>query len=101
MVSIRSETEDQQKKLTTLHQRLDDIRQRHGAQLQQVYWQVRLNRMLVEVITRYGKLKNDYLVVGWIPVHVRKHLVSACGRSPNVFVTFVPDTELGANESPR
>ena len=101
LVSIRSETEDQQKKLTTLHQRLDDIRQRHGAQLQQVYWQVRLSRMLVEVITRYGKLKNDYLVVGWIP-RSRQEAFGERLRaiSPNVFVTFVPDTELGANESP-
>ena len=54
-------------KSAALESDLAELRQRHGADLQAALWKVRSSRLLADAMSRYGKLRYTYLIVGWIP----------------------------------
>lgn len=93
-----AELEAQEKEISA---QLELLRSQEMTKLNQLYWQVRLSRMMYEIIGRFGKLKNDYLVAGWIPDHVLKQFakkVDALGE--DVIVNLLPDNDLDENIRP-
>ena len=43
------------------------LRETYEKQLQESLWKVRTSRMLADTMSRFGKLKYTYLIVGWVP----------------------------------
>jgi V/A-type H+-transporting ATPase subunit I len=46
---------------------IDQLRKSREHQFRQIFWQVRKSNMIASAINRFGKLRNSYLVVGWMP----------------------------------
>jgi V/A-type H+-transporting ATPase subunit I len=93
-----AELEAQQKEAST---QLELLGSQKTTKLNELYWQVRLSRMMYEIIGRFGKLKNDYLVAGWIPERIQKQFakkVDALGE--DVIVNLLPDNDLDEDIKP-
>lgn len=43
------------------------LAEQYGAQLKQIFFRVRKERLLLNVTSHYARLKKDFLVVGWVP----------------------------------
>ncbi|MEA4812399.1 MAG: V-type ATPase 116kDa subunit family protein [Anaerolineaceae bacterium] len=81
--------------------RLEALRSQETGTLNQLYWQVRLSRMMYEIIGRFGKLKNDYLVAGWVPERIQKQLAKKVDElGEDVIVNLLPDNDLDSSLLP-
>jgi V/A-type H+-transporting ATPase subunit I len=93
-----TELEAEQKRVMV---QLESLRTLENAKLNQLYWQVRFSRTMYEIIGRFGKLRNDYLVAGWIPANGQKSLVKKLDDlGEDVIVNLVPDKDLDENIAP-
>lgn len=39
----------------------------HNAELQKLWWDVHVSRLMADAIARFGQLRHTYVVVGWVP----------------------------------
>ena len=46
---------------------ISELRTTHAAKMQELLWHLRVSHSMTEAMTRYGKLSNSYLSVGWVP----------------------------------
>lgn len=74
---------------------LETLRREVSPKLNELYWQVRLSRMIYEVVGRFGKLRNDYLVAGWIPASMQKAFTKKFDDlGEDVIINIVPDSDF-------
>src|SRR6266498_2684657 len=65
--SIRKAIETSKRKMEELNGTLAKLADIHRAELQKLFWDVHVSRMIADAIARYGQLSHTYVVVGWVP----------------------------------
>jgi len=65
--SLQERIRQEERSTAGLKEQLKKLSEQYGADLQSILWRVRASRMLAEAMSRFGKLRYTYLVVGWIP----------------------------------
>lgn len=69
----------------------DQLQKTYSKQLQELLWDIRASRMLAEAMSRYGKLKFTYLIVGWVPSATVSDLTAKLKKaSPNIIIDTTP-----------
>ncbi len=64
---LHKNKEEYQENITRLKSELVKINTTRQQHLQTLYWDVHASRVMADAITRFGRLKYTYLVVGWTP----------------------------------
>jgi len=54
-------------KINEANENVNKLRTSQAKRLQEIYWHVHMSRLMSEAITKYGQLKNGYLISGWVP----------------------------------
>ncbi len=65
--SIRKAIETSKRKMEELNGTLATLANTHKAELQKLFWDVHVSRLIADAIARYGQLRHTYVVVGWVP----------------------------------
>ncbi len=50
-----------------LEAQLKKLGDAHNAELQKLWWDVHVSRLMADAIARFGQLRHTYVVVGWVP----------------------------------
>jgi V/A-type H+-transporting ATPase subunit I len=65
--SINRAIETSKQKISQLNETLAKLANTHKAELQKLFWDVHVSRLIADAIARYGQLRHTYVVVGWVP----------------------------------
>jgi V/A-type H+-transporting ATPase subunit I len=65
--SLRKGIDASKKKIAELNDALAKLANTHKAELQKLFWNVHVSRLIADAIARYGQLRHTYVVVGWVP----------------------------------
>jgi V/A-type H+-transporting ATPase subunit I len=68
MEAIQADIEHLQRQISAQRGVMTELHDVRKEQLQMLLWRVRASRLLADVMTRYGKLRYTYLIVGWVPL---------------------------------
>ena len=63
-------------KILSANDTVNSLRAAQAQKLQHLYWHVRVSQKMADTMTRYGKLRQSYLIVGWVPSNQLKALES-------------------------
>jgi V/A-type H+-transporting ATPase subunit I len=58
---------DLQGKLLVANENVDTMRSSQEKKLQAIYWHVHFSKKMAETMTKYGRLRHGYLIIGWVP----------------------------------
>lgn len=72
--AMSKDMEKLEKQIAGQEGEINQLRQNRERQLQHIYWQVRKSHMIASAISRFGKLRYTYLVVGWMPTDLTEDL---------------------------
>jgi len=64
---IRSEIESAKKKISELESNLIKLAGVHHNELQKLWWEIHVSRLMADAIVRFGQLRHTYVAVGWVP----------------------------------
>ncbi len=64
---LKQEIEASKKKIVNLETDLARMGGSYKSQLQKLYWDVHMSRIMSDAIVRFGQLRHTYVVVGWVP----------------------------------
>src|SRR6266540_800457 len=65
--SLRKAIESSKQKISEYNAALAKLAGTHRMELQKLFWDVHVSRMIADAIARYGQLRHTYVVVGWVP----------------------------------
>jgi V/A-type H+-transporting ATPase subunit I len=65
--ALRKAIESSKQKISELNATLAKLAEAHKQQLQKLFWEVHISRVIADAIARYGQLRHTYVVVGWVP----------------------------------
>ena len=65
--SLRARVDQMSRQIAAHEGAIAGLRQAHGEALQNLLWQARASKMLADALTRYGRLRYTYVIVGWVP----------------------------------
>jgi V/A-type H+-transporting ATPase subunit I len=65
--SLRASVNQMRSQIAAHEGAIADLRSTHGGRLQDLLWRTRASKILADALTRYGRLKYTYIVVGWVP----------------------------------
>lgn len=63
----RKAIEESKQKIYELENQLKKLSSVHKTELQKLWWDVHVSRMMADAIVRFGQLRHTYVVVGWVP----------------------------------
>lgn len=87
--------------IDSLTAQLSEIRSSEAAHLIKLYWQIRINRRMSDLVSHYGKMKHDYLASGWIPSRYEAQFIQEINAiGPEVLVNVLSDKELEGDLQP-
>ncbi len=66
-VSLRKAIETSKQKIAELNATLGKLADTHKKELQKLFWDVHVSRLIADAIARFGQLRHTYVVVGWVP----------------------------------
>jgi len=70
---------------------IEQVREKNQQQLHILLWRVRVDRMLIDAMAHYGKLRYTYLIVGWVPSLKLAALIQKLkGLSENILIESTP-----------
>jgi len=64
---IRKSITESKQKIYELEEHITKLSATHNKELQKLWWDVHVSRMMADAIVRFGQLRNTYVVVGWVP----------------------------------
>jgi V/A-type H+-transporting ATPase subunit I len=64
---LRKAIDASKQRISELNATLSKLAQTHKQQLQKLFWEVHISRVIADAIARYGQLRHTYVVVGWVP----------------------------------
>ncbi len=67
MAELIKEIETLENKSVTVNDTVNSMRIAQAEKLREMYWHVHMSQIMAETMTRYGKLRHSYLIVGWVP----------------------------------
>ena len=65
--SLRSRVDQMRNQIAAHEGAIAALRNAHEEELQNLLWRARASKMLADALTRYGKLRYTYVIVGWVP----------------------------------
>ncbi|HLO28350.1 MAG TPA: V-type ATPase 116kDa subunit family protein [Anaerolineales bacterium] len=65
--SLRKAIEASKQKISDLNGTLAKLAEAHKQELQKLFWDVHVSRLIADAIARFGQLRHTYVVVGWVP----------------------------------
>ena len=65
--ALRKGIEASKQKISELNATLAKMADTHKHELQELFWDVHVSRVIADAIARYGQLRHTYVVVGWVP----------------------------------
>jgi V/A-type H+-transporting ATPase subunit I len=63
----RKAIEDSKQTIFTIEAQLGKFSGIHNKELQKLWWEVHVSRLMADAIARFGQLRHTYVVVGWVP----------------------------------
>ncbi len=66
-VKTRKSIEEAKQKIFALEADLKKLAGIHNKDLQKLWWDVHVSRLMADAIVRFGQLRHTYVVVGWVP----------------------------------
>jgi len=63
----RTAIQESKRKIAELEGHLTRLSGTHMKELQKLWWDVHVSRMMADAIVRFGQLRHTYVVVGWVP----------------------------------
>jgi V/A-type H+-transporting ATPase subunit I len=95
-ISVHEAIEDSKKRITDLDSKLVEMGHTHKGELNELFWQVHLSRLMADAIVRFGHLRNTCVVVGWVAQEdlgpLSKRLLEA---SPEILIQSFPAARSG------
>jgi V/A-type H+/Na+-transporting ATPase subunit I len=64
---LRKAIETSKQKILQLNDVLAKLADTHRDELQKLFWDVHMSRLIADAIARFGQLRHTYVVVGWVP----------------------------------
>src|SRR6266498_4648137 len=64
--SLRKAIESSKQKISEYNAALAKLAGTHRMELQKLFWDVHVSRLIADAIARYGQLRHTYVVVGWV-----------------------------------
>ena len=65
--ALRKAIEASKQKISELNATLARLAETHKQELQKLFWDAHISRVVADAIARYGQLRHTYVVVGWVP----------------------------------
>lgn len=65
--ALRKAIEASKQKISELNATLAKLAETHRHELQKLFWDVHVSRVIADAIARYGQLRHTFVVVGWVP----------------------------------
>ena len=65
--ALRKGIESSKQRISELNATLGRLAEAHKQELQKLFWDVHISRVIADAIARYGQLRHTYVVVGWVP----------------------------------
>jgi V/A-type H+-transporting ATPase subunit I len=72
--ALNAGIERAQQRIAECKVEIEKLHETHVPQLRNLLWRVRASQTLAEAITRFGRLRYTYLILGWVPVQQTDHL---------------------------
>lgn len=63
----RKAIQESKQKISELENNLIQLSASHKNELQKLWWEVHVSRLISDAIVRFGQLRHTYVVVGWVP----------------------------------
>jgi V/A-type H+-transporting ATPase subunit I len=83
-------------KIAELTSRLSKLAGEYQKELNELYWDVHVSRMMADAIVRFGQLRHTYVVVGWVPSDRMDFLKQRLKQaSPEILVEAIPTERAG------
>jgi V/A-type H+-transporting ATPase subunit I len=64
---LRKAIEASKQRIAELNATLAKLAATHKQELQKLFWEAHISRVIADAIARYGQLRHTYVVVGWVP----------------------------------
>jgi V/A-type H+-transporting ATPase subunit I len=94
--SLRKEIEASRKQIADLEANLGKLAGTHGKELQKLYWETHISRIMADAIVRFGQLRHTYVVVGWVPTAELENLTIRLKQaSKEVLIETIPTSRSG------
>jgi V/A-type H+-transporting ATPase subunit I len=65
--ALRKQIEAAKQRISELNATLAKLAETHRQELQKLFWEAHISRVIADAIARYGQLRHTYVVVGWVP----------------------------------
>lgn len=97
---IHKEIKSSKHKISELESKLTKLAGTHKKELQKLWWEVHVSRLMVDAIVRFGQLRHTYVVVGWVPTSdldlFKQRLKQA---SKETLIEAIPAERTGQHEN--
>ena len=83
-------------KIIELESHLSKLGGTHNKELQKLWWDVHVSRLMADAIVRFGQLRHTYVVVGWVPTGDLQLLTERLRQaSKEVLIETIPTERSG------
>lgn len=83
-------------KIAALTSRLSKLAGEYQKEMNELYWDVHVSRMMADAIVRFGQLRHTYVVVGWVPTDRMDFLKQRLKQaSPEILIEAIPTERAG------
>jgi V/A-type H+-transporting ATPase subunit I len=95
----RKAIEDSKQKIFELETQLGKLGGVHKAELQKLWWDAHVSRLMADAIVRFGQLRHTYVVVGWVPSADLQLLTERLKQaSKEILIEAIPTERSGHHE---
>lgn len=92
----RAAIEESKQKTFQLEAQLKKLAGTHNAELQKLWWDVHVSRLMADAIARFGQLRHTYVVVGWAPTAEMPGLTERLkAASKEILIEAIPAERSG------
>lgn len=92
----RKAIEESKQEIFELEAHLKKLAGTHRQELQKLWWDVHVSRMMGDAIVRFGQLRHTYVVVGWVPTGDLPRLTERLKQaSKEILIETIPTERSG------
>ncbi|HUG34572.1 MAG TPA: V-type ATPase 116kDa subunit family protein [Anaerolineales bacterium] len=92
----RKAIDESRQKIFELESGLKKLAGTHKKELQKLWWDVHVSRLMADAIVRFGQLRHTYVVVGWVPTSDLQLLTERLKQaSKEILIETIPTDRSG------
>jgi len=92
----RKAIQESKQKISELESDLKKHAGQHNQELQKLWWDIHVSRLMADAIVRFGQLRHTYVVVGWVPtVEVPSLTEKLKKASKEILIEAIPTERSG------